>query len=52
MGNVGFIQINDGSCFESLQIVYSSKDKDAQAIGMGCKSQLKERFILTLMLNK
>ncbi len=47
MGNVGFILLNDGSCFSSLQIVYSSTDKKAQAIRMGCSISVKGKIHLT-----
>ena len=47
MGNVGFIQINDGSCFESLQVVYSSKDKLATTLRMGCSISVEGKLHLT-----
>ncbi|MFA6586942.1 MAG: asparagine--tRNA ligase [Bacilli bacterium] len=35
MGKVGFLSINDGSCFANLQVVYQDGDKAAQALRMG-----------------
>lgn len=34
-GNVGFVSINDGSCFDNIQIVYTEKDTDAMKAKLG-----------------
>ena len=47
MGNVGFILVHDGSCFESLQVVYSAKDKLATSLRMGCSIIVKGSLHLT-----
>lgn len=33
MGQIGFLSINDGSCFENIQIVYTDKANDAIRVG-------------------
>jgi asparaginyl-tRNA synthetase len=44
-GNIGFLTINDGSCFNSLQIVYSDKSNDA--IRMGATVEVTGKFHVT-----
>ncbi len=34
-GNIGFVSINDGSCFDNIQIVYTEKDADALKAKLG-----------------
>lgn len=34
-GNIGFVSINDGSCFDNIQIVYTEKDTDAMNAKLG-----------------
>ena len=40
-GDVGFISVNDGSCFGSLQVVYKSTMADAVACRLGCAISCK-----------
>ncbi len=35
-GNIGFVSLNDGTCFSNIQIVYDEKQKDAQKAKLGC----------------
>ncbi len=35
-GNIGFISLNDGTCFSNIQVVYDEKQKDAQKAKLGC----------------
>lgn len=44
-GNIGFLTINDGSCFENLQIVYSDKKNDA--IKMGASLEVTGKLHVT-----
>ena len=47
MGNVGFIQINDGSCFESAQVVYNENEKEIIALRMGSSVIVKGKIHFT-----
>ncbi len=38
MGQVGFLTINDGSCFKNIQIVYTNKDYDSIKTGATIKA--------------
>lgn len=40
-GDVGFINVNDGSCFNNAQIVYKSSDPNAQSAKLGCSVKAK-----------
>ncbi len=35
-GNIGFVSLNDGTCFSNIQVVYDEKQKDAQKAKLGC----------------
>lgn len=47
-GNIGFISINDGSCFDNLQIVYSEKETDAQKAKLGASLLCTGKLHVTL----
>ncbi len=45
--SVGFLLVNDGSCFENLQVVYPGNDEKALAIRLGCSVIVKGKLHLT-----
>lgn len=47
-GDVGFIAVNDGSCFNNIQVVYSTKDEIANKVKLGCS--IKATGILKVTL--
>ena len=47
-GNIGFVSINDGTCFDNLQIVYTDKDNDALKAKLGATIIAKGKLHVTL----
>ncbi len=50
MGNMGFLNFNDGTCFKNAQLVYSKELKDfevAEKLRLGCSVNIKGVFKLT-----
>lgn len=47
-GNIGFVSINDGSCFSNLQVVYTEKDADAIKAKLGASLLCKGKLHVTL----
>ena len=47
MGQVGFLSLNDGSCYSPIQIVYDAQDKKLQAIRLGCSVKVEGKLHLT-----
>ncbi len=50
MGNMGFLNFNDGTCFKNAQLVYSKELKDfevAEKLRLGCSVNVKGVFKLT-----
>lgn len=46
-GNIGFVSINDGSCFDNLQIVYDEKQEAAKNAHMGATIKVKGTLHVT-----
>src|SRR5574344_731749 len=49
-GSVGFIELNDGTYFKNIQVVYSNKTKDyalVSHISTGCAIEVKGTLVLT-----
>lgn len=44
MGQIGFLSINDGSCFKNIQVVYTDKKFDAIKLGCTIKATGKLHF--------
>ena len=46
-GNIGFVSINDGSCFDNLQIVYTDNLSDAMKAKLGASLLVSGTFHVT-----
>ena len=46
-GNIGFVSINDGSCFDNLQIVYTDNMADAMKAKLGASLLVSGTFHVT-----
>ncbi|MFA6830391.1 MAG: asparagine--tRNA ligase [Bacilli bacterium] len=44
MGQIGFLAINDGSCFDSIQVVYTDKEFDSISVGSTIMAKGKIHF--------
>ena len=47
MGQVAFLSLNDGSCFDNLQVVYDATKEDLSQIRLGCSVKVEGTFVLT-----
>ncbi len=47
MGQVAFLSLNDGSCFENLQVVYDASKDELSGIRLGCSVQVEGVLVLT-----
>ena len=45
---VGFLSVNDGSCFDNLQIVYDGQNEKISAIRLGCSIKAKGKLHVTI----
>lgn len=45
---VGFLSLNDGSCFDNIQIVYDGQDEKISAIRLGCSIKVKGKLHVTI----
>lgn len=44
---VGFLVVNDGSCFDNLQVVYKGDDAVASSLRLGCSVKVKGKLHVT-----
>ena len=47
MGQVGFLSLNDGSCYTNIQVVYDASDKKIEALRLGCSVKVEGKIHLT-----
>ena len=47
MGQVGFLSLNDGSCYTPVQVVYDASNKEIDALRLGCSIKVEGTLHLT-----
>ena len=45
---IGFLAVNDGSCFDNLQIVYDASDSEANSLRLGCSIKVCGKLHVTI----